>query len=206
MTALTIEQQKQILKPYAAGSDLRTISKDTGISHDDVSGLVSSLAFQRTRAAERLRQIEAGAVVVKSAPQATFTPAAPTPAPTVRADVAPVRDRADAIIVLADAEAAGGRFATTAARIRRQVEQLADELARNAEVIAADRRIERLRRELAEATEKARLLRGGKPAVAKSDGDPKAIRQWAAEQGMACKPNGQIPVAVRAAYDERGAA
>lgn len=200
MSTLTIEQQKSVLKPYAAGADLRSISQDTGIDHDDVSALVSSLAFQRTRAAERLRQIEAGtkpAATVVS-PAAVALPAKPAlPVITVPGG------KPDAIKTLTDAEAAGGRFATTAARIRRQIEQLAGELATNGEVIAAERRVEQLRRELAEATEKARLLKGGKaPSVAARDSNA-AVRAWAAEHGVTCPAVGRIPTAVRAAYDKR---
>lgn len=180
-----------ILRRYAGGGDIKDIAAALNVVLDDVSKVVAGANFQRTRAAELVRQREASLPV-----------AAPPPAPRQDVDVQPQPDTIEQ--VLRRAEATGKtRLTTQAGRIRTLVDELRRNLDDTAKVLAVEARIERAKAELAAATEQLKALtRPGVPGVVVTDAAPAAkdVRAWAAAHGVACPASGRVPGDVIAKY------
>lgn len=196
-----------ILQRYARGGEPKGIAEGTGVDLEEVGRVLALVGFQRGRAQTLLRERDTKARNAKLA-----SVAGPPPAPPPPAAAAPVvTPRQDVEAVLARADAAGGKFATRATRIRTMVDDLRRDLDDQAKVLAAEREVERLRQELAKATSKLRDLKAppakpGKVATkAVKSAGPTDIRRWAAANGIECPRMGKIPAAVREAYERRAA-
>lgn len=95
-------------------------------------------------------------------------------------------------------------------RIQKQLRDLRARL--DAEDRAAEEKAERERIKAAAAAEVTRLreqlreaeraLRGKDATPSAATTDSKAVRAWAAEQGIDCPKVGRVPATIRAAYDE----
>jgi hypothetical protein len=185
-----------ILRKYAAGAELAAIAADLNISRDAVAEVISGVNYQRGRAAELLRQREAA--LVKRVP----TLAAPAvkeatvhPEPPVH--VKPQPDTIEQQLLRAEAIP---RLKTRALRIRAMLDDLNRDLEGAAQIVAAERRVERLRAELAAATETLRRMvkpATKQPAAAAAppspgtDPDSGHVRRWAAENNVECSPHGR---------------
>lgn len=183
----------EILRRYANGADLRSISTDLGVDHEEVVSVVSELGFQRGRASEELRKLAAEGHPVAAPVDVVVEPKPPKVTVTAKP---PVRTGHQ---VLADAEAAGGRLAARAAKIREQLAELGRDLLAQAEVITAEKRVEQLRAELAAAAEQLKKL---KPSAGGPPPKTKPVREWAAANGITCPKAGRIPRDVMTAYEE----
>lgn len=105
--------------------------------------------------------------------------------------------------ILHRAERAGGKYATRALRIRTMLTDLSRDLDANAEAIAAKRRVEQLRVELAEAEGKLKKLKPAAPRSADTLSRTAKVRAWAKENNVVCPAFGKIPAAVLEAYEGR---
>jgi hypothetical protein len=126
----------------------------------------------------------------------------------LRGDPPPVSDAVDALLDRAaasfDAECRrlGKRVRNDLASLRARLAEVAEEQAAHDREAAARAEalanIERLRNELAAA--EAELARASGRSAAKSkaatDVDPKAVRAWAKEAGLACPSHGRVPQGV----------
>jgi hypothetical protein len=140
----------------------------------------------------------------------TLAPATATPPPAE-----PTRDAI--ALMLARADDSSSRAAKrTAERIRTLITTLRDQLNavaeadRLAKAEAAEREkvlaeIAAARKALDEANERAKALglrkSRGTAATVRGSSDNAAIRQWAAEQGLACPARGRVPADIRAAFE-----
>jgi hypothetical protein len=215
-----------ILRKYATGAELAQIAKDLAVRSDQVADVVQSVNYQRGRAAELVRQREAALAQTRkplaAPPPAKSVPRRETPRTSGQALVAPdvVREPAPAgevaaapvatgvaainpdaltVLELLDQAAEIPRLAGRVAKVRAAIDDLRGELAEASRVAAAERRVDELRAALAAAADELRrLTRPGAPA--KDGPDPKAVRTWAARNGVACTPTGRVPKAVIAQY------
>lgn len=83
-------------------------------------------------------------------------------------------------------------------RARAALDKLRQTLELRREVLDAEAEIAALERQLAEAKARMRKLKGTPPAPDR--GLTKAIRKWAADNGISVPPRGRIPAAVVAQY------
>lgn len=190
----------EITRRYANGAELKTIAADLKIDQEAVNEVVSALGFQRSRAQELLRERDHALSKARNMPEP------PAGKPVVEA-------RRDIESLLARAETAGGKFTARASRLRGLLADLERDLTAHAEVLAAERAVEQLRSQLTEATEKLRTAKGRTlPAAPRRSSTPapppgpivdfKAVRRWAAENGVDCSKAGRVPNAVIKAYRE----
>lgn len=197
----------RILQRYAGGGELQKIADDLGIDKEKVTEAVDAVGFQRSRAQQLLREHDAKTRKPPAGVQ--FAPPGPAPAPAGAKPAANTPAPATVGDILRQADQAGGRYAIRAARIRAQIDELARDLESAADLIAAEQRVDALRRQLGEATANLRSLRTpGSPAVpapgapVKPAGVSNAdIREWAAGQGLDCPGSGRVPYRVLEAYN-----
>lgn len=194
-----------ILRKYAAGLELLTISKDLGVDHEVTTEVVSAVGYQRGRA--RALLIEREAALMKSRGSGAAPVSAP-PAPVEvkveleRRVATPIDDLPDLGDLLDRADQAGGKFARQGARLRAMVLELEESLAANAEVMAAEQRVNALRRQLEEANAKLRGLKPGATARPATSSGPKPaiVRAWARAAGIEVAPLGRVPDSVMEKY------
>lgn len=175
------------------------------------------VAIVRT-AADILADVQAHDAKTRKPPAGvTFAPAGVAPAPTAPEPDVPAKNSATANSaaaatvgdILRRADQAGGRYAARAAKLRTQIDELARDLESAADLIAAQVRVDALRKQLGEATANLRKLRTpGVPAEpapgapVKPDGVSNAdVRDWAAGQGIDCPGSGRVPYRVLEAYN-----
>lgn len=184
------EAELAILRRYAGGADIKDIAADLRIVQDDVSRVVASANFQRTRAAEMVRQREGAAA--HQARQAGHA-----------VDVQPQPDTIEQLLLRAEA-AGRPRLTTQAGRIRALVDELRRNLEDTAKVLAAEERLERAKAELAAAASQLKALTRpsapATPAVDTAAPNNKDVRAWAAANGVACPVSGRVPKAVLTQY------
>lgn len=201
----------KILQKYASGGELQAIADGLDISKEQVADVVDKVVgFSRQRASALLREHDAKTrkpVAVTFAPPADAEPPAdPAAPPAVAAKSPPAAGGVGGI--LGRAEQAGGKYATRAARIRAAVVELGRDLDAAAEVLEAERQVEQLRAQLADAAAKLRSLKTpGTPAAASSSTLSRTaeVRAWAAEHSIPCPAMGRVPKAVMEAYEGRAA-
>ena len=191
-------QRTEILRRYANGAELASISKDLQIKHEDVVEVVSSLGFTRSRAANELRKLDTG---IKLQP-----PASISLPPRVEVSRKPTQEQPVAEPdILTRAAALGGRFATKAGKIRHAIADLAAEIEANAEVIEAAKKVDDLKAELDRATAALKALKPTKTAATPRENgyDPRVVRAWAQANDVACPKAGRfLPADVVKAWRE----
>lgn len=215
MTA-TIEQavarmtrdEAKILAHYAAGETSRQIATNTGLTLDEVGLALDALAGNDRDRAQRLAmQWQARARAVAAAKGVSGPPAPrPVPAPPkpLPEPPKPYEKNIDGIADMLDAAESSGN-----GKLERAAGKIRDLLATLQADLAEHSRGARLRQEQAElearlAQIKAELTgRRPAPATAKPAAtavDSKAVRKWAAANGIECNPHGRVPASVVAAY------
>lgn len=198
-------EEFSVLRPYARGVDQESIGKQLSVSFDKVNEIVMRTSgLNRQRAAELVRTYmfeQQGKVAAAMPAPVTFTD---DPGPATTAEPL-VRPRLDALLAAGEAHTQA-RIRSLAARIRALVDTLdavlqEEEQAHLATVAAQAERtktlakVERLKRELAEAQA---ALKPGKAKPASSEA--KKIRLWAAKNNVACSRAGRVNDSAVAAY------
>lgn len=202
-TRLKLDEYR-VLVAYARGVDITQIIEETGLSQDTVAGILTRLVtMDRGRARnlvvdyERQRSAVAAAKgpAAPPSPVQSARPVPPRPAPV--AAVPPANRDGIEQMLLAAERSGVGRLVNKAQVIRSRV----DELRQALEATEAERRalaeVEVARRALDAANARLRQIRGGSVTAAvqpESAGvDPKAVREWAAANGVECGPIGRVP-------------
>lgn len=196
-----------ILRKYAGGAGLTEISEALRVPHAQVVAVVESVGFTRTRAAAQIRQHEVNLNNERRkavAPPPTARPTAPQVAkeatvhPEPALQLEPLPDTIEQRLLRAEAIP---RLKTKAARIRAMLEDLGRDLEGAAQVVEAERKVERLRADLAAATEALRQMTRpaakkpaatDAPAAPQGTPDPVDVRKWAADNGVDCNPKGRV--------------
>lgn len=178
-----------ILRKYAGGAGLNEIGEALGVPHKQVVAVVESVGFTRTRAVDQIRQYETNLQRRQVPKEATVHVAEPP-----QVDVEPQPDTIEQRLLRAEAMP---RLKTRALRIRAMLADLGRDLESAAQVVEAERKVERLRAELAAATEA--LREATRPAAKKpaadappTSPDPVDVRKWAAANGVDCNPQGRV--------------
>jgi hypothetical protein len=209
----------RILSAFARGKDIAVIAAELGMRNDYVAGVVSSIAsLNRAHARELVAEHDRQRTVAPTPAALVLKPqpAEPEPAPAEPPSLAvvpnsPVLDElGELAAMLAEAEATGlPRARTLAGRIRRDLVELDGILQQVANEAEARARIERAKKELADAETRLRELRGGKPAApttrpvrAEGDPTPAEVRAWCREHGISCSEHGRVPQAAMDAWRE----
>jgi Lsr2 len=205
MGSTAVDDQRSILAAYAAGDQIAEIVTDLNLPRALVANTVDQLCgYDRARAARVVEDLEAGrppapAREPEPAPEPTGEPEPQKPAPP---DPGPEPRNFEEL--LAAATTSGIPAATKLAdRIRHDVDELAALLATARAEQAARAKVDRLRAALAKAEAELTSITGtgGARGSALPPGvEGKAVRAWAAEQGLACPAHGRIPKDVIAAY------
>jgi hypothetical protein len=166
----------------------------TGVDRADRAALVAAANGRLTSA----RPLAGGVRVLTS----------PRPIPAAEAEPAATTEPDGIEKVLAAAEASSRqRTRTLGARVRQLIRDLEAALASEAAERKAETRIAQLRAELAEAEQQLRNVRRSGPAststpgAAAGDSDQaaanravnRAVREWAAANGIACSQRGNVP-------------
>jgi hypothetical protein len=184
----------RVLRNYASGAGDIAIHQTLGVPLPAITEILESINYERGRA----RQIAQDARRNGAAPDTPMPVAKPAPA-VVQAAADPPMER-----LLADAEQLGGPLAQHAARVRGILGSIQHGLAKQTQIAAAEQRVEKARKDLDDATQALRALKGG-TAIAKPVTPPtadwKAIRTWAVTEGLDCPAVGKVPGRVVDAYN-----
>lgn len=208
------DDQYQILRRFAAGRSVDDIARETGRESEHVLHVVQSVAkLSKPRAIDLVHQHETWMrnTALKAAPSpadivptrapvpAQTSPALPTITVTRVDEVEPTIETIDDLLDAAEAsgvaslvrsaELIRARVATlqTAVTDHAHRRQLLDEEAQLRERLAAVRA--QLRGESTPPTRSTPAAPTGAPT-------PKAVRAWAAANGVTCNPNGRVPQSV----------
>lgn len=181
-----------ILRKYAGGASIHEICEALAVPHQHVVDVVESVGFTRTRAADQIRQHETSLQRRQVPKEATVPAAEPQPL-----NVEPQPDTIEQRLVRAEAIP---RLRVRALRVRALLADLDRDLQNAARVVQAEQRVERLRAELAAATEA--LREATRPAGKKPPAPPApptvtappdaVVRQWAADNGVDCNAKGRV--------------
>ena len=192
-------EQAVVLARYAGGDSAKTIADDTGTDLAVVGRILDEHAGNdRDRARQLVTAYSEHAQAVAAAHG------------TTPAHVVPGPRRPDGIAALLEAADATGD-----PRVKKTVDKIRELLAGLRADMAAHQADARLRQEqaalearLAEIKKQLRPAGRRTPAGSAPAGEPagrvdsKAIRAWAAEQGIACSATGRIPASVVDAYHQ----
>lgn len=212
MASAAVDDQRAILAAYAAGDPIAQIVADLSLPRAVVANTVEEMCgHDRARAAHVVEDLEAGRTPTPPPAEADPEPvSAPPPVPTIedleaavyQPDFGPVPRSFEELLAAADAS--GIPAATKLAdRLRQDVDELAVLLAAARAEAAARAKVEQLRAELAAAEAELNSITrtsGRAPSTLPPGLDPKAVRAWALERGLACPTHGRIPKDVVAAY------
>lgn len=190
--AIASDDQYRVLRAYAAGADLRSTAASLSMDLERVSGIVETVGFNRSHARTLVQDYErrrsAQPPLVEPSPRepekpeivVTTTPAAPT--------YEGLLDRADS--------SGDPKLEKLAAKARELLDELEDRLTAFEEAQEALAEIAELEAKLEAARSK---LISHRPSQ-RTGPDPKAVRAWAAENGVACGQAGRPPKSVIDAY------
>ena len=193
-------EQAVVLARYAGGDSAKTIADDTGTDLAVVGRILDEHAGNNRDRARQLVTAYGEHAQAVAAAHGTTTPANIIPGPR----------RVDGIAALLEAADATGD-----PRVKKTVDKIRELLAGLRADMATHQADARLRQEqaalearLAEIKKQLRPAGRRTPAVSAPAGEPagrvdnKAIRQWAAERGIACSATGRIPASVVDAYHQ----
>lgn len=205
MTAVAIasEDQYRVLRTYAGGADLRSTAATLSMDLDRVSGMVELVGFDRGRARRLVEEYDRAKR--PSAPRPSTTPLpAPRPAPIEKPEiVVTVEPTPQAEVgyesLLDRAEKSGDlKLEKLAVKARELLDELEDRLTAFEAAKEALAEIAELEAKLEAARSK---LIARRPSQRERTGpDPKAVRAWAATNGVACSSAGRPPKSVVDAY------
>ena len=192
MTEKSMTGQQAARQQLHAGHGTTWVSDHTGLTTAEVEAEAARAGLVRVPGTDRWH-----------------TPGAPTqPHPTARPRLAAVPDRQEPPMqpaqTLAQRAAATGdaRVLALHAKAKEAQERLRAAVEAWEAKSEARQRIADLKQQLAEARA---ALKGGKPSPngsAPATGDAKAVRAWAAANGVDCPRTGKVPNHVRHAYEE----
>jgi hypothetical protein len=190
--AILTEEHRTILRMYAGGSDITGIVNSCNLSQDLVSGVVSRLAgFNRGRAKQLL---------LDHAHQSRTPPVAPAaPKPEIVVTVEPATAAPTYEGLLDRAESSGDlKLEKLAAKARELLDELDDRLTAFEAAKEALAEIAELEAKLEAARSK---LISRRPSQRERTGpDPKAVRAWAAANGVEVPAHGRVGKAAIVAY------
>jgi hypothetical protein len=206
--------EARILAHYAAGETSRQIATSTGLSPDEIGLALDALAGNDRDRAQRLAmQWQARAKAVAAARGVSAPPAPrPIPAPATAEPEPPKAPKVEAVDTIADLIGRAiatdiPRFVRLADKVQDLLDQLDEQLAEHekgkklrAEAEQLEQRLAQIKREL--SPKRATPA----PAVPAPAVDSKAIRAWAAANGVDCPDRGRIPSSVLAAFSEQAVA
>lgn len=209
MTQLAIasDDQYQVLRTYAGGADLRSTAAKLSMDLDRVSGMVELVGFDRGRARRLVEEYDHARRPSIPVPAATRLPAprpAPIEKPEIAVTVAPTPEptpQSDPSYegLLDRAETSGDlKLEKLAAKARELLDELEDRLTAFEAAKEALAEIADLEAKLEAARSK---LIARRPSQRERTGpDPKAVRAWAAANGVEVPAHGRVGKAAIDAY------
>lgn len=194
VAALTLDEAK-ILAYYATpGQGYADVAKETGASKDEVIRVVEKVA-NNNRAYAKTLALEWQRI------NGTARPAPPAATPSPRTQLVTAPTYADLIGRAIATEVP--RLVRLADKVQDLVDQLEEQLTEHEKGQALREEAARLEQRLAQIKQELAPKRGAAAApVDEASVDTKAIRSWAAANGVECKASGRIPAAVLAAYEK----
>lgn len=197
---LTRDEAK-ILAHYAAGESVDEVAASTGVPRGDIALAIDALARNNRNLAQNLAMAwqRANPASANGRPP----PAPPAPAQTVAAIQKATDTIADLITRAVASEVP--RLVRLADKIQDEVDQLEEQLEEHERGRALRSEAEQLEARLNEIKQQLGVKRAASTAAAPTGvrrTDNKAIREWAAANGIDCPGRGRIPAAVVARYEE----
>lgn len=213
----------RILRALAASRFPReaigAIAANNNLTAEDVKALVADYGFpDAAKMAEAALELVAGGKPTPAPPVPVAAAPAPVQAPRPTVSLAPTPavmpatgDRTEALLTKAE-KSDKARTRRLATKVREQLAELlglvnSEEAERQATAAAAAEKarlrdeVEKLEAELAQKRAALKKSGGAAPATSSPAVDSKAVRAWAAENGVECKPFGRVSPEVVAAYE-----
>jgi predicted ribosome quality control (RQC) complex YloA/Tae2 family protein len=191
--AIASEDQYRVLRTYVTGADLRSTAASLSMDLDRVTGIVELVGFDRGRARRLVEEYDRGRR------PAFAPPPAPVPAPIEKPEIAvtvePTPDPSYESLLERAGRSGDVKLEKLAVKARELLVELEDRLTAFesakealAEIAALEAKLEAARAKLVSRRPSQRAERTGP--------DPKAVRAWAAENGVQVPVTGRVPQAV----------
>lgn len=192
--AIASDDQYKVLRLYSTGADLRSTAASLEMDLERVTGIVETVGFDRGRARTLVQDYDRRRPT-SVAPLSPAPPAAPKPEIVVT--VSPTTPAPTYEGLLDRAETSGDlKLEKLAAKAREVLDELDDRLTAFEAAKEALAEIAELEEKLEEA--RAKLV-SHRPTQ-RTGPDPKAVRAWAAANGVECGALGRPPKSVIDAY------